>query len=924
MKANLANREGGFLKKWQEDDLYAQIRQQNADKPKFILHDGPPYANGDIHIGHSVNKVLKDIIIKSKSLSGFDAPYVPGWDCHGLPIELNVEKKKGKVGHKIDANTFRAECRKYADTQVAKQKTDFQRLGILGDWDNPYLTKSFDYEANIVRALAKIVKNNHVSKGYKPVHWCTECGSALAEAEVEYQDKQSDAIDVKFTLTDTGLFNVDKPVSVVIWTTTPWTLPANEAVAVHPELDYVLADIGDEYLLLAQALAENALSRYEANATIGNKTFSGSELEGLQVQHPFYDKQVPIILGDHVTTDAGTGIVHTAPAHGQEDYAVGLKYDLPVECPVDGRGVFFADTPLFGGQFIFKANAAVIKTLKEKNTLLYHESIMHSYPHCWRHKTPVIFRATPQWFVSMQQNGLRDAVNNEIPKVDWIPDWGKKRIELMVGNRPDWCISRQRSWGVPIALFTHKQTGELHPETQAIFTKVAEKIEQSGIEAWFEASAEEFIGSDAKDYDKTTDTLDVWFDSGVSHFAVLKAREDLADVADLYLEGSDQHRGWFQSSMITAVAMNGKAPYKQVLTHGFTVDKDGKKMSKSLGNVMSPQKVVNNLGADILRLWIASTDYTGEMTVSDEILKGASDGYRKIRNTIRFMLANMHDFSPDEHLIEHDKMLRLDSWIVGSTAMFQMQIKGYYDTYQFHTAVKLIIGFCTNILGNFYLDIIKDRQYTCQTNSLARRSAQTALYHITHTIVRLIAPVLSFTAEEIWACMPNKPEKSIFLEEYYNIEVFLQYVRMDSSTSQDDTVLVPGFFNFADKIREISQPIHKQMEVMRNEKIIGSSLGVEIDIFCEENIYVLLDELGDELRFVFITSYARIHLLSEKTDECIEAGEGVFFKVSKSEHQKCVRCWHHRQDVGANEEHTELCGRCVENVAGKGEERKFA
>jgi isoleucyl-tRNA synthetase len=602
MKANLANREGGFLKKWQEDELYAQIRKHNEGKPKFILHDGPPYANGDIHIGHAVNKVLKDIIIKSKSLSGFDAPFVPGWDCHGLPIELNVEKKKGKVGHKIDANAFRAECRKYADTQVTKQKTDFQRLGILSDWDNPYLTKDFQYEANIVRALGQIVENGHVTKGYKPVHWCTECGSALAEAEVEYKDKQSEAIDVKFTIIDDSLFNVDKSVSVVIWTTTPWTLPANEAVALHSELDYVLVDTGSEYLLLAKALAVGAIERYDIEAVIGEQTFAGSELEGLKVQHPFYNKQVPIILGNHVTTDAGTGAVHTAPAHGQEDFVVGKQYNLPVDCPVDAKGVFFPDIELLGGQFIFKANASVIEILNHKNALVKHTPIMHSYPHCWRHKTPVIFRATPQWFVSMQQNGLRDMVNKEIPKVDWIPDWGKKRIELMVGNRPDWCISRQRFWGVPITMFVHKQTGELHPDTQALFATVADKIEQNGIEAWFESDIEDFLGVDAKDYDKTTDTLDVWFDSGVSHFTVLKTRAGLADVADLYLEGSDQHRGWFQSSLISSVAINGKAPYKQVLTHGFTVDKDGKKMSKSLGNVMSPQKVINNLGADILRL----------------------------------------------------------------------------------------------------------------------------------------------------------------------------------------------------------------------------------------------------------------------------------------------------------------------------------
>nr|MCH9712186.1 isoleucine--tRNA ligase [Pseudomonadota bacterium] len=566
MKANLANREGGFLKKWQDDDLYAQIRKNNQGKPKFTLHDGPPYANGDIHIGHAVNKVLKDIIVKSKSLSGFDAPYVPGWDCHGLPIELNVEKKKGKVGVKIDANAFRAECRQYADVQVAKQKLDFQRLGILGDWNNPYLTKDFQYEADIVRALGKIVDNGHVSKGYKPVHWCTECGSALAEAEVEYKDKQSDAIDVKFRIVDDSIFKVEKPVSVVIWTTTPWTLPANEAVALHPELSYVLADTGTEYLLLAQDLAESALSRYELEADIQTVIFGGSALEGLKAQHPFYDKQVPIILGEHVTTDAGTGAVHTAPAHGQEDFAVGKQYDLPVNCPVDGRGVFFEDTELLAGQFIFKANASVIELLKSTNTLVKHAPLQHSYPHCWRHKTPVIFRATPQWFVSMQDNGLRDAVNAEIPKVDWIPDWGKKRIELMVGNRPDWCISRQRFWGVPITLFTHKQTGELHPNTQALFVEISAMIEKQGIEAWFEIDVQALLGADADDYEKATDTLDVWFDSGVSHFAVLKAREGLSDVADLYLEGSDQHRGWFQSSLISSVAINGKAPYKQVLT----------------------------------------------------------------------------------------------------------------------------------------------------------------------------------------------------------------------------------------------------------------------------------------------------------------------------------------------------------------------
>jgi len=906
MKANLANREGGFLKKWQEDDLYAQIRANNQGKPKFILHDGPPYANGDIHIGHAVNKVLKDIIVKSKTLSGFDAPYVPGWDCHGLPIELNVEKKKGKVGVKIDANTFRAECRKYADTQVAKQKVDFQRLGILADWNNPYLTKDFQYEADIVRALGKIVENGHVSKGYKPVHWCTECGSALAEAEVEYKDKQSDAIDVKFHIIDDEIFNVDKPVFAVIWTTTPWTLPANEAVALHPELNYVLADTGSEYLLLAQDLAESALARYELEANITTSVFTGSELEGLQVKHPFYDKQVPLILGEHVTTDAGTGAVHTAPAHGQEDFIVGKQYDLPVNCPVDGRGVFFADTELLAGQFIFKANASVIEILESTNTLVKHAPLVHSYPHCWRHKTPVIFRATPQWFISMQDNGLRDSVNGEIPKVEWIPDWGKKRIELMVGNRPDWCISRQRFWGVPITLFTHKQTGALHPKTQELFTSISAMIEKNGIEAWFEADIKDLLGNDADEYEKATDTLDVWFDSGVSHFAVLKAREYLSDVADLYLEGSDQHRGWFQSSLISSVAINGKAPYKQVLTHGFTVDKDGKKMSKSVGNVMSPQKVINNLGADILRLWIASTDYTGEMTVSDEILKRSADSYRRIRNTMRFMLANTSGFNSSEHTVTTADMLDLDRWIVSKAADLQVQILKGYDEYNFHHVMQLILNFCSNDLGGFYLDVIKDRQYTTGEDSRARRSAQTALNHILEAMVKWLAPVLSYTAEEIWQNMPSEKNNSIFLSEWY-------------------TGLTPGYDNIAiETARQINPFIRKQMESMRSDKIIGSSLDAEVDLYCDEKTYSALSQLGDELRFIFITSYARIHSLSDKTDNCIEAGEGVFIKVSQSEHEKCVRCWHHQQDVGQNSEHSELCGRCVENVVGSGEQRVYA
>lgn len=711
MKANLANREGNFLSEWEQDDLYQKIRDKFKGKPKFVLHDGPPYANGDIHIGHAVNKILKDIIVKSKTLSGFDAPYVPGWDCHGLPIEHNVEKKKGKVGHKINADDFRTACRDYADKQIDRQKVDFKRLGILGEWDNPYLTKNFHYEADIVRALGKIVENGHLSKGYKPVHWCTECASALAEAEVEYKDKTSDAVDVSFRIIKSEIFDLANPISIVIWTTTPWTLPANEAVALHPELDYVVVDTTDQSYLLASDLQEEAVERFGlTDVTVQSRTYKGSELEGMLLQHPFLDKQVPVILGDHVTTEAGTGAVHTAPAHGQEDYAVGLKYNLAVDCPVDGRGVFFKDVEHVGGEFIFKANATIIELLKANNSLIYHAPLSHSYPHCWRHKTPVIFRATPQWFVSMTQNNLRETVNAEIPSVKWIPDWGQKRIELMVGNRPDWCISRQRFWGAPITLFVHKQTGELHPETESLFEVVAKKIEKDGIDAWFALEVADVLGAEASEYEKTTDTLDVWFDSGVSHYAVLRNRDYLTDVADLYLEGSDQHRGWFQSSLITSCAIHGKAPYKQVLTHGFTVDQNGHKMSKSVGNVIPPQKVVNSLGADILRLWIGSTDYTGEMTVSDEILKRSADSYRRIRNTMRFMLANMEGFDPRSDLVIADEMLVLDRWIVSKAAELQTQVLDEYNNYNFHQVMKQILNFCTNDLGGFYLDIIKDRQ----------------------------------------------------------------------------------------------------------------------------------------------------------------------------------------------------------------------
>ena len=906
MKANLANREGSFLKDWQDKDIHQQIRQKFKGKPLFVLHDGPPYANGDIHIGHAVNKVLKDVIVKSKTLSGYDAPYVPGWDCHGLPIEHMVEKKKGKVGHKISADEFRAACREYADKQIEKQKVDFKRLGIFGDWDNPYLTKNFKYEADIVRALGKIVKNGHLTKGFKPVHWCTECSSALAEAEVEYKDKGSDTVDVAFNVIG-DFFENDKPVALIIWTTTPWTLPANEAVSLHPDLDYALVDVGKSLYILSDDLLESSLERYGVKDFKKlSKKYKGSELEGLMLQHPFYDKQVPVILGEHVTTETGTGAVHTAPAHGQDDYVVGLQYNLPVDCPVDGRGVFIDSTEGVAGEFIFKANATIIGLLESHGTLVKHEPITHSYPHCWRHKTPVIFRATPQWFVSMTKKNLRDKVNDEILNVKWIPNWGQKRIELMVGNRPDWCISRQRYWGSPITLFINKNTGELHPDTEKLFEVVAKKIELDGIEAWFKLKVEDVLGAEAKDYEKTTDTLDVWFDSGVSHYAVLKASNYLSDVADMYLEGSDQHRGWFQSSLLTSCAINERAPYKQVLTHGFTVDQNGHKMSKSLGNVIPPQKVVNSLGADILRLWIGSTDYSGEMTVSDEILNRSADSYRRIRNTMRFMLANMQGFDPKNDLVDMNDMLVLDRWIVSKTHDLQQQVINEYDNYNFHFVMKAILNFCTNDLGGFYLDVIKDRQYTTQTDSLARRSAQSALFHISHAMVRWLSPILSFTSEEIWQFLPGASNESVFLQTWY-----------EGLEGNFDSPVI-------ESCRDINTHLRKELEEMRRNKVIGSSLDAEVDIYCKDENYQNLLGLRDELRFVFITSEARVNKLSSKPSDAKEIDSSIAIKVYKSKHQKCVRCWHHRPEIGQNKMHNDLCDRCVENVSGKGENRVFA
>ena len=926
MRGNLANREPQMLKQWQENNLYQKIREASKGRPKFILHDGPPYANGNIHIGHAVNKVLKDIIIKSRTLDGFDAPYIPGWDCHGLPIELNVEKKVGKPGQKVDAKTFRDKCRAYAQTQVNGQRDDFIRLGVLGDWENPYLTMDYKFEANIVRTLGKIIDKGHLHKGSKPVHWCLDCGSALAEAEVEHEDKTSSAIDVVFEAVDSDAFfkacdaeNNGLPVATVIWTTTPWTLPANMAVSLHPDLDYVLVKaetaIGSINLLLAEALHESALERYEAEKFTVIGRCNGSALEHQLLQHPFYSRQVPVILGDHVTTEAGTGAVHTAPGHGQDDYIVGTKYGLDVYNPVGSNGVYLPDTEIFAGQHINKANAAIIDLLKENNVLLKFKKLKHSYPHCWRHKSPIIFRATPQWFISMNQNGLRDQAMQAINETQWMPDWGKARIEGMVENRPDWCISRQRTWGVPITLFVHKETGELHPNTQELIQSIALEIEKEGIDAWFSKSAEDILGDDAINYDKVTDTLDVWFDSGVTHASVLEQREELDVPADLYLEGSDQHRGWFQSSLLTSVAVRNKAPYKSVLTHGFTVDADGKKMSKSVGNVVQPQKIFNSLGADILRLWVSSTDYTAEITVSDEILKRTADSYRRIRNTSRFLLANLNGFNPATDMLPESDMLALDKWAVAQTLQVQNEIIDAYKNYNFHIIYQKLHNFCSEDMGSFYLDVIKDRQYTTHKDSVARRSAQTAIYHIIETMTRWMAPILSFTADEIWQQIPGKHGDSVLLETWYD-----KLFALKSSDTMN--------FDFWSAIQQTRTQVSKQLEQIRVDGKIGSSLDAQVKLYCSDKLFNHLSALSDELRFVLITSYASVHPSSEAPESNevfeLENGETISVSVEKSAHKKCTRCWHLREDVGTHAQHPELCGRCVDNVDGKGEERHYA
>ena len=757
MKADLANREPAMLAAWERSGLYEKIRTVAKGRPAFVLTDGPPYANGAIHLGHAVNKILKDIIVKSRTLDGYDAPYVPGWDCHGLPIEMQVEKTHGRVGQKIDAKSFRAACREYAHKQIDAQRSDFKRLGVLGDWDHPYLTMAPSFEAEQLRAFALIIKNGHVYKGFKPVHWCLNCRSALAEAEVEYEDKTSPSIYVRFPVVDCAdlsqRFGIDAgdarntdsqcretPTSLAIWTTTPWTLPANRAVAVHPQFDYALLEFdlggGAERLVLASKLADSVMKSLGIAYWVQIATVKGAALEHLLLQHPFYDRQVPVVLGEHVTLDAGTGAVHTAPGHGLEDYIVGRRYGLEIENPVGGDGRFLPSTPLFAGEQVFDANAHVIKVLLDGGRLLKDEPYHHSYPHCWRHKTAVIFRATPQWFISMEQAGLRKGALEAISHVDWMPAWGEQRISSMIAARPDWCVSRQRTWGVPIPLFVDKVSGELHPQTAALIEEVAERVEKGGIDAWFDLDAAQLLGADADQYDKATDVMDVWFDSGVVHHCVSQSRPEITVPADLYLEGSDQHRGWFHSSLLTSVAMHGRAPYRGVLTHGFTVDEKGRKMSKSIGNTLVPQKLTSTLGADVVRLWVAATDYANEMSVSDEILKRMADSYRRMRNTLRFLLGNLHGFDPAQHAAAFDDLVAIDQWAIAKAFTLQNDVVTAYRNYEFHDIYQKIHNFCVVELGGFYLDIIKDRLYTTGAASPPRRSAQTAMYHVAQAMVQ--------------------------------------------------------------------------------------------------------------------------------------------------------------------------------------------
>ena len=912
MRGNLAKREGGWLQTWYEQKRYQKLRQLAAGRPKFVLHDGPPYANGDIHIGHAVNKILKDIIIRSKTLAGYDAPYVPGWDCHGLPIELMVEKKHGK---NIPAAKFRELCREYAREQIARQKKDFMRLGVLGDWEHPYLTMDYKTEADIVRNLGKIQQEGYLYRGEKPVQFCLDCGSSLAEAEVEYKDKVSYAIDVAYQFKDNtsvarafGLSDLIGEAYAVIWTTTPWTLPASQAISVGAEVVYQLIDTSKGKLVLAKDLAKAALERYgfgENEFAILAET-SGTHLENLHLNHPFLDRDIVILLGDHVTTEAGTGLVHTAPAHGLDDYFVCLRYDIKLYNPVNSEGRYISDMPRLAGMTVWEANPVVIDWVAEENKLLSNGKITHSYAHCWRHKTPLIYRATGQWFIGMDKDGidgqtLRSKALNAVEATEFFPAWGRARLEAMIEGRPDWVVSRQRYWGTPMAFFVHKETGALHPRSSELLEEVAKRIEEHGIEAWFTLDKSELLGAEADQYEKLSDTMDVWFDSGSTHYAVLRQRSELSWPADLYLEGSDQHRGWFQSSLLTACATVGKPPYKQLLTHGFVVDGNGQKMSKSIGNVIAPQKINDSLGADILRLWVASTDYSGELAISDEILKRVTESYRRLRNTLRFLLANLSDFDYEKDAVATADMLELDKYALVLAQQLQQRVASdYYGRYAFHFAVQDIVQFCSEDMGAFYLDILKDRLYTMQAESLGRRSAQTALYHIARNLVLLLSPVLCFTAEEAWTVLTGNEEDSVLFQ---TMHVFPELAEAEI------TALTQKW----QAIRTVRDVVNAAIEPLRADKSIGSSLQVDTVITVPSDLMPYVTALGDELRFVLMVAHVTV-----------QEGAELTATVSADEGQKCERCWHYTDDIGIDSQHPTICGRCATNLDGKGEQRLFA
>ena len=925
MRAALAQREPEMLADWEARDLYGKLRAAAKGRPAFLLPDGPPYANGDIHLGHCVNKVLKDIVIRARTLDGYDAPYIPGWDCHGLPIELVVEREHGPVGTKLDARAFRDACRAFALRQVDGQRRDFRRLGVLGDWERPYLTMDPAYEAEQLRAFARIFTNGHVYKGFKPVHWCLDCGSALAEAEVEYADKTSPAIDARFWVVDEDAAldafggdarsDLEGPLSIPIWTTTPWTLPANQAVALHPELEYALIRFagpnGPERIVVARDLLVAATRRWGIEHFEELAVCRGAALEHLLLRHPFLEREVPVILGEHVTIEAGTGAVHTAPGHGHEDFVVGQRYGLAVENPVLDDGRFREGTLAVAGLTVFAANPVIVELLEARGALLKHEPMRHSYPHCWRHKTPLIFRATPQWFVGMDREGLRERALQVIGEVRWMPAWGEKRIRSMVEGRPDWCISRQRTWGVPIALFVDRDTGEPHPDSVRLLGLVADRVEREGIDAWWALDPAELLGEEAARYEKVRDIMDVWMDSGLMHHCLSATRPEAGFPAELYLEGSDQHRGWFQSSLLTSVAMHGEAPYRAVLTHGFTVDEKGRKMSKSLGNVVAPQKVLNSLGADVLRLWVAATDYRSEMSVSDEILKRMSDSYRRMRNTVRFLLGNLDGFDPARDAVAPGEMIALDRWAVARTAALQEEVIRAYRDYEFHLIYQKVHNFCVVDMGGFYLDVLKDRLYTTPAAGRPRRSAQTAMYHVAEAMVRWLAPILAFTSEEIWSSLPGERSESVLMAGWHALP--------EAPLRADD----PDW----ELVHAVRDDVARELEALRNAGKIGSSLDAELVLYAAPELEAKLRVTGEELRFLMLTSAARVEPLSARPAEAIPLegfADQLYAQVLPTSHPKCGRCWHRRPDIGAHPEHPEICGRCAENVAGEGERRQWA